>query len=107
MFTHFGKASDDWCMSHEVMFMVLCHNMAIFCQEWMEFMDLCITIHCCKPPLSRQITNSILVSIKDKVDAIDFIYTSVDINKDGFLTRLNKSAIYHPIHMLARFQCQQ
>ncbi|KIM80635.1 hypothetical protein PILCRDRAFT_89580 [Piloderma croceum F 1598] len=31
MFTHFGKAADDWCMSNTFMFMALCCNMAISC----------------------------------------------------------------------------
>jgi hypothetical protein len=41
IFTHFGKAADDWCMSHAFMFMVLFRNMAISCREGMEYVDLC------------------------------------------------------------------
>jgi hypothetical protein len=85
MFTHFGKATDDWCMSHAFMFMALCRNMAISCRERMEFADLCIPIHFGrKTPLSRQTTSSILVSIKDKADVMGFSRTFVDINKMAF-----------------------
>jgi hypothetical protein len=82
MFTHFGKAADDWCMSHAFMFMALCRNMAISCREGM---DLCIPIHFGrKMPLSRNTTSSILVSVKDKADAMSFNSTFVNINKMAF-----------------------
>ncbi|KIM71731.1 hypothetical protein PILCRDRAFT_93735 [Piloderma croceum F 1598] len=67
MFTHFGKAADNWCMSNTFMFMVLCHNMAISCQEGIE-----------------KTTSVILVSIKDKADTMGINCTSVDINKMAF-----------------------
>jgi hypothetical protein len=85
MFTHFGKAADDWCMSHAFMFMALCRNMAISCREGMQYADLCIPIHFgCETPLSRQTTSSILVSIKEKADALGFNRTFVDVNKMAF-----------------------
>jgi hypothetical protein len=31
----FSKAADDWCMSHEFMFMASCRHMAISCRERM------------------------------------------------------------------------
>ena len=45
MFTHFGKAADNRCMSHTFMFMALCRNMAISCRKGMQHADLCIPIH--------------------------------------------------------------
>ena len=42
MFTHFGKAADDWCISDRFAFMALTRNMAIACRERMKFVDLCI-----------------------------------------------------------------
>lgn len=30
-FTHFGEVADDWCMSHESMFIALCHHMVVSC----------------------------------------------------------------------------
>ena len=85
MFTHFGKAADDWCMSHAFMFMALCRNMAISCREGMQYADLCIPIHFGREkPLSRQTTSSILVSIKDKANAMGSNRTFVDVNKMAF-----------------------
>jgi hypothetical protein len=85
MFTHFGKAADDWCMSHAFMFMALCRNMAISCREGMEYADLCIPIHFgSRALLSRSTTSAILVSIKDKVDAMSPNRTSVNVNKMAF-----------------------
>jgi hypothetical protein len=84
-FTHFSKAADDWCMSHTFMFMALCRHMAISCRERMQFADLCIPIHFGrKTLLSRQATSSILISVKDKVDAMSYNRTSVDVNKMAF-----------------------
>jgi len=85
MFTHFGKAADDWCMSHAFMFLALCRNMAISCREGMEYADLCIPIHFGRgEPLSRKTTSAILVSIKDKADAMGSNRTFVDVNKMAF-----------------------
>jgi len=85
MFTHFGKAADDWCMSHAFMFMALCRNMAISCREGMEYADLCIPIHFGGGALlSRNTTSAILISIKDKVDAMGSNRTFVDVNKMAF-----------------------
>ena len=85
MFTHFGKAADDWCMSHAFMFMALCRNMAISCREGMDYADLCIPIHFGREtPLSRKTTSAILVSVNDKVDAMGSNRTFIDVNKMPF-----------------------
>ena len=97
MFTHFGKAADDWCMSHAFMFMALCRNMAISCREGMQYADLCIPIHFGREtPLSRETTSSILISIKDKANAMGFNRTFVDVNKMAFA----EDEIRHPFIIL-------
>ena len=97
MFTHFGKAADDWCMSHAFMFMVLCRNMAISCREGMEYADLCIPIHFgSQALLSRDTTSAILVSIKDKVDVMSSNCTFVDVNKMAF----TQDGAIHPFIIL-------
>jgi hypothetical protein len=84
-FTHFSKAADDWCMSHEFMFMALCRHMAISCRERMESVDLCIPVHFGREvPLSRRTTSSILVSIKEKAEAMGYNRTFVDVKKMAF-----------------------
>jgi hypothetical protein len=95
VFTHFGKAADDWCMSHAFMFMALCRNMVISCQEGMEYADLCIPIHFGhEMPLSKETTSSILVFIKDEVDTMGFNGTFVDVNKMAFTQdRINQPFI--------------
>ena len=45
MFTHFGRAADDWCISDQFAFMALTRNMAIACRERIKSVDLCIPIH--------------------------------------------------------------
>jgi hypothetical protein len=73
MFTHFGKAADDWCMSDHFAFMALTRNMAIACRERMKFIDLCIPIHFGKEErLSRNTTSAIFISIKDKEKAMGY-----------------------------------
>jgi hypothetical protein len=97
MFTHFGKAADDWCMSHTFMFMALCRNMAISCREGMEYADLCIPIHFDgRALLSRDTTSAILVSIKDKGDAMSSNRTFVDVNKMAF----TQDGTIHPFIIL-------
>ena len=61
MFTHFGKATDEGCISDQFAFMALTRNMAIACRERMKFVDLCIPIHFGKKnKLSRNTTSAIL-----------------------------------------------
>ncbi|KAM6494977.1 hypothetical protein JOM56_009600 [Amanita muscaria] len=92
MFTHFGKAADDWCNSDVFAFMALCRNMAISCREGMEFADLCIPIHFGKEtPLSRNATSAIFVSIKDKEKAMGYNRTYIDVNKMNFFADGDKA----------------
>lgn len=92
MFTHFGKAADDWCNSDAFAFMALCCNMAISCQEGMKFADLCIPIHFSQDtPLSRNVTSIIFVSIKDKEKAMGYNHTYIDVNKMNFFTDGDKA----------------
>ena len=92
MFTHFGKAADDWCMSDTFAFMALSRNMAISCRERMKFADLCIPIHFGKDiPLSRNSTSAIFVSIKDKEKAMGYNRTYIDVNKMNFFTDGDKA----------------
>jgi hypothetical protein len=91
MFTHFGKAADDWCNSDAFAFMALCRNMAISCREGMQFADLCIPIHFGNDtPLSRNATSAIFVSIKDKEKAMGYNRTYIDVNKMNFFTEGDK-----------------
>ncbi|KAM6494873.1 hypothetical protein JOM56_009496 [Amanita muscaria] len=91
MFTHFGKAADDWCNSDAFAFMALCRNMAISCREGMKFADLCIPIHFGRnTPLSRDATSAIFVSIKDKETAMGYNRTHIDVDKMKFFTDGNK-----------------
>src|ERR1700733_618720 len=92
MFTHFGKAADDWCISDAFAFMALCRNMAISCREGMKFADLCIPIHFGQDtPLSRNATSAIFVSIKDKEKAMGYNHTYIDVNKMNFFTDGDKA----------------
>jgi hypothetical protein len=85
MFTHFGKAADDRCMSHTFMFMALCRNMAISCWEGMHSADICIPIHFGRnEPLSRNTTSAILVSVKNRTNVLAPSATSVDVTKMAF-----------------------
>ena len=87
MFTHFGKAADDWCISDEFAFMALTRNMAIACRERMKFVDLCIPIHFGKDKrLSRHNTSAILISIKDRQKAMGYIDTHIDVSEMKFFT---------------------
>jgi hypothetical protein len=92
MFTHFGKAADDWCISDTFAFMALCRNMAISCRERMKFADLCIPIHFgLETTLSRNSTSAIFVSIKDKEKAMGYNRTHIDVNKMKFFTGVDKN----------------
>ena len=87
MFTHFGKAADDWCISDKFAFMALTRNMAIACRERMKFVDLCIPVHFGeKSPLSRNTTSAIFISIKDKEKAMGYNRTHIDVSKMKFFT---------------------
>ena len=87
MFTHFGKAADDWCISDEFAFMALTRNMAIACRERMKFVDLCIPIHFGREErLSRYNTSAIFISIKDKAKAMGYNHTHIDVGKMKFFT---------------------
>jgi hypothetical protein len=91
MFTHFGKAADDWCISDKFAFMALTRNMAIACRERMKSVDVCIPIHFGeKEPLSRDTTSAILVSIKDKEKAMGYNATHIDVSKMNFFTDKSK-----------------
>ena len=87
MFTHFGKAADEWCISDKFAFMALTRNMAIACRERMEFVDLCIPVHFGeKNPLSRNTTSAIFISIKDKEKVMGYNRTHIDVSKLKFFT---------------------
>jgi hypothetical protein len=92
MFTHFGKAADDWCISDTFAFMALCRNMAISCQERMKFTDLCIPIHFgWETALSRYSTSAIFISIKDKEKVMGYNHTHINVNKMKFFTSVDKN----------------
>ena len=87
MFTHYGKAADDWCVSDQFAFMALTRNMAIACRERMKFVDICISIHFGKgEKLSRKNTSAIFISIKDKEKAMGYNPTHIDVSKMKFFT---------------------
>ena len=94
MFTHFGKAVGDSCMSHAFMFMALCCNMAISCQACQGCsMRTCAFLSTlAETSLSRKTTSWILVSIKDKADGMGVNGTFVDINELVFV----QDEILHP-----------
>ena len=87
MFTHFGKAADDWCISDKFAFMALTRNMAIACQERTKSVDICIPIHFGeKEPLSRHTTSAILISIKDKGKAMGYTQTHINVDEMSFFS---------------------
>ena len=91
MFTHFGKAADDWCISDQFAFMALTRNMAIACRERMKFVDLCIPIHFGKEErLSRNTTSAMFISIMDKEKAMGYSRTHIDVSKMEFFTDKTK-----------------
>ena len=87
MFTHFGKAPDDWCITDKFAFMALTRNMAIACRERMKFVDLCIPVYFGKENrLSADTTGAIFISIKDKEKAMGYNHTHIDVSKMKFFT---------------------
>ena len=92
MFTHFGKAASDLCISDKFAFMALTRNMAIACRErMMKSVDLCIPIHFGKEErLSRNTTSAIFISIKDKEKAMGYNSTHIDVSKMNFFTDKSK-----------------